>query len=234
MKHKTTGFLIEYRLHGYAKNYAKDLTFNISRKFHVKGATSRKVVPHITLYGPATTHDIRRVVSTVQSIGQKYTLVPFTIKGLGSFTNPSKVIYLDIAPSTELKSLRWELSEALQQISTSQTFDKTKEFGFHSTIAFKDIDKKFKQIQDYIKQEEPNIKQYVLRITIIGHKRRILYEYDLILKKLLNRNEALSRKWWGKTFKELNMLQGLPVKSPQSLLSRLGNSIQRLWSRIVK
>lgn len=234
MKHKDTGFLIEYRLHGYAKHFAKGLIFDISKKYHVKGVTRHKVVPHITLYGPARTYDMRSVISTVQSIGQKYTLVPFKIKGFDYFPNQSKVIYLDIDPSPELKHLRWELSEALQKISTCQTFDKKKEFGFHSTVAFKDINKKFEQIQNYTKQEEPNIKQYLLRITIVGHKRRILYEYDLVLKKLLNRNESLSRRWWRKTFKELHVLQGLPTASSQPLLIRLGNSIQRLWLKLVK
>ncbi len=234
MKHKATRFYIDVRLHGYSKNYAKSLIFDISKKFHVKGATRGKVVPHITLYGPATTHDIRRVVSIVQSIGQKYTLVPFKIKGFDYFPNHSKVIFLDIDPSPELKNLRWELSEALQKISTCQPFDKTREFNFHSTIAFKDINRKFERIQHYIKQEEPDIKQYLLRITILGHRSRILYEYDIILKKLLNRNEALSRRWLKKTFKELNRLRGLSTESPRPLLSRLSNSIQCLWLSLVK
>lgn len=152
MKHKATGFFVEFRLHGYARRYAEDLIREVSRVFHVKCV--RHVVPHITLYGPATTSDIRQVVSTVQRIGQKYTLVPFTIKGFGYFTHPSKVIYLDIDPSPELKNLRWELSEALQQISTCQPFDKTKEFGFHSTIALRIPDNKFNQIWNYINQKK--------------------------------------------------------------------------------
>ena len=208
-------FLIEFRLHGYAKYYAKNLSKEISESFNIPSA--RRVVPHITLYGPATTNDIKRVISIVQRIGQKYTLVPFTINGFGNYAEHSNVIYLDVAPSSELKALRQELSDALQKISSCSPFDKTQEFGFHSTIALKVTSDKLSQIWNYIKQKKaPNIQQHLLRITILRYDRTILCEYDLVLKKMLSRRKALSRFWWRRTiskYKDSKLLKTRDAKS---------------------
>ena len=195
-------FLIEFRLHGYAKHYAKSLAKEVSESFNLK--SDHRVVPHITLYGPSTTNDIKHVISIVQTIGQKYKLVPFTIKGFSYFRENRNVIYLDIDPSPELKSLRWELSKALQRISTCQTWDKDQEFEFHSTIALGIPDDKFNQVLTYIQGKKvPNIQQHLLRITILGHKRKIVCEDDLVLRKRLNRRQALSRYWWRSTLGNL-------------------------------
>jgi 2'-5' RNA ligase len=216
------GFLVEFRSHGYAKDYAKELIYSVAKKFRVKGVTRKKVVPHIALYGPGETKDIRRVVSVVERVGRKYTLVPFRIKGFGFFDKAPKVIYLDISPSQELEELRWELSQELRKVSSYQPWDSHRNHAFHGTIAFKDIDNKFNQIWSYIKsREEPNIKQYLLRITVIGARSRIVCEYDLVLKKLLNRRQALSKYWWRKTVKKLRELEGLPPERQPFLMDWL-------------
>ncbi|MBM4137725.1 MAG: 2'-5' RNA ligase family protein [Nitrospira sp.] len=208
---RLTGFLIEFRLHGYAKEYSKDLILDVARKFRVRGVTKNRAVPHITLYGPSETDDIRRVISQVVAVGQRYTLVPFNIKGFDYFDKEGKVIYLDIAPSPELEQLRWELAQSLSKISTSKSMDTKRRYAFHSTVAFKDIDKKFDKIWSYVKaREEPNINQYLLRITVLLRSRTILCEYDLVLKRLLNRREALSKYLWQETVGKLKGLQGLP------------------------
>ena len=87
-------FLVEFRLHGYAKAYAKDVVYCVAKKFGVRGVTGKKVVPHISLYGPGKIDDIGKVVSTIKRVGRKYTLVPFKIKGFDYFDKPHKVIYL--------------------------------------------------------------------------------------------------------------------------------------------
>jgi len=194
-------YLIEFRFHGYAKKYARSLIHEVARKFRVKGVTRNRAVPHITLFGPFTTKHERKIVSEVVNIGGEFSLVPFIVKGFNYFYKEHKVIYLDVNPSAELEELRRELAQRLSKISDSQPWDNQKQFQFHSTVAFMDIDRKFPKIWEYIKEkEEPNIKQHLLRITILKGK-RILYEYDPILKKLLNRRQALSRYWLNKTIK---------------------------------
>jgi 2'-5' RNA ligase len=215
-------FLIEFRLHRYAKEYAKDVVYSVARKFRVRGVTRKKVVPHISLYGPGGTDDIRKVISVVEKVGCKYSLVPFKVKGFGYFDKTPKVIYFDISPSKELEGLRWELSQELRKVSTGQSWDSQRNHSFHATIAFRDIDTKFDRIWAYLKsKEKPDINQYLLRITVIGARGRIVCEYDLVLKKLLNRREALSKFWWRKTINRLQELQGLPPEKPVSLMERL-------------
>ena len=194
-------YFIEFRFHGYAKKYAKSLIHEVARKFRVRGVTRNRAVPHIALFGPFTTRHEKKTVSEVVNVGREFSLVPFIVRGFDYFDKEHKVIYLDVNPSVELKELRRELAQRLGKISDSQPWDNQKQFQFHSTVAFRDIDRKFSKIWGYIKEkEEPNIKQHLLRITILKGK-RILYEYDLMLKKLLNRRQALSRYWLNKTIK---------------------------------
>jgi 2'-5' RNA ligase len=216
------GFLVEFRMHGYAKEYAKDLVYSVAKKFRVKGVTRRRVVPHISLYGPGKTNDIRKVISAVEKVGRQYTLVPFKIKGFGYFNKTPKVIYFDISPSQELENLRWELSQELKQVSIGQSWDSRKNHSFHATIAFRDIDTQFNGIWSYLKsREEPDISQYLLRITVIGARARIICEYDLVLKRLLNRRGALSKYWRRRTISRLRELQGLPLEKPVSFMERV-------------
>jgi len=218
------GFLVEFRMHGYAKKYAKDVIYSVAKEFRVKGVTRKKVVPHISLYGPGKTDDIGKVISAVKKVGHKYSLVPFKIKAFGYFDKPHKVIYLDISPSEELEELRWELSQELRKVSSCQSQDRHSKtrFGFHGTIAFQDVDTKFDRIWSYLKsKQEPDISQYLLRITVIGARGRIVCEYDLVLKRLLNRREGLSKRLFQKTIHRLRELQGLPPEKPASLVDWL-------------
>ena len=217
-------FLIEFRMHGYAKEYAKDIVYSVAKKFRVRGVTRKRVVPHISLYGPGRTEDIRKVISAIEKVGRKYTLVPFKIKGFGFFDRSQKVIYFNIAPSGELDDLRWQLSQELRKVSTCQSWDNRRNHSFHATIAFRDIDAKFNRIWSYLKsREEPNINQNLLRITVLGTGGRIVCEYDLVLKRLLSRREALSKFWWRRTISRLRELQGLPSEpeKPLSWIERL-------------
>lgn len=203
-------YLIEFRFSGYAKRYAKSLIYDISKKFRVKGVTRKRAVPHISLFGPFTTKYQKKIINEIVKIGKKYGTIPFRVKGINYFKNKkNKVIYLDIEPSKQLENLRWELARNLLKIcKTKANHDKYKKFYFHATIAFKDIDRKFSKIWNYLKaKEEPNIKQHLLRITILKGS-KILYEYDLIQKRLLNRRQAKSKEGWKRTidlFKRKNI-----------------------------
>ena len=191
-------YLIEFRFHGSAKRYLRKLIFDVARRFHVTGVTRKRPVPHITLAGPFETRSIERVINDVENIAKNYDLVNFKLKGFGYFDNPNgKVIYADIEPSKELEELRWELAKRLMKYAELKDWDKNNKFSFHATIAFKDIDRKFSDIWRYLKNKEvPNINQYLLRITFLGKSRRIVCEYDLMLKRILNRRQALSKRIW--------------------------------------
>jgi len=229
MKH----YLIEFRFHGYAKKYSKKICYDVAKKFKVKGVTRKRVVPHISLFGPFTTKNERKMVSEVVDAARKYSSVLFTVKGFNYFDNPTnKVIYLDIKPSEELKELRYELARRLNKVTNSKSVQDKKSkdrFFFHATIAFKDIDRKFNKIWGYLKKkEEPNINQHLIRITILKG-RRILYEYDLLQQKLLNRRQSLSKQNYERT---IDILKRKQVS--QQYKSRLKGKRKKkgIWEKI--
>jgi 2'-5' RNA ligase len=233
---KATRFFIEFRLHGYAKRYAKWV------KTHVRD----KEISHITLFGPAETDNMNNVIREIKKVCTSYSLIPFTIGEFSRFDSiNSKVIYLDINPSPLLEQFRWKLANNLLKISrTDSPWDNKKQYNFHSTVKkFKNIsDNKFDELCDYVNNkcnltryedfrghrktfilnrllnlvtrcfrapevETHNINQHLLRITILGKDQRIKFEYDLILNKLLSRKEALSRYWWRETIGKFRELQ---------------------------
>jgi 2'-5' RNA ligase len=228
-------YLIEFRFHGYAKRYLKRSIFEVARRFHVRGVARKRSVPHISLAGPFKTKDIKRVVRDVESVAKNYDLVNFKLKGFGYFNNPNgKVIYADIEPSKELEELRWELATRLMKYAELKEWDKNKKFSFHATIAFKDIDRKFPKIWRYLKsKEEPNINQHLLRITILGKGGRIVSEYDLMLKRILNRRQALSKRIWKKTITASKIKLSREEKEEKILLPEETRR-RRLWAMIKK
>lgn len=197
-----THYLIEFRFSGHAKKYLKDLIYDVSKKFHVTGATRKKPVPHITLVGPLFTHNERRLVKEVNDVVKNYDMVGFSLNGFGKFGNwfsGNRVLKVDIEPSKELEDMRLELAKRLKEFCKLTEFDNKKNFKFHATIAFKDIDSKFGDLWDYIqKMEPPQMNQYLLRVTTIKNQ-RILCEYDLMLRRVLNRSEALNRDLFQET-----------------------------------
>lgn len=239
----TVSFYIAFRLHGYAKEYAKWAMARTHSKAKSLGIRRQRPVPHITLFGPAQANSLRPVIAEVEKIGRKHTLVPFRINGLSHFDEPNRVIYLDIEPSPELERFHRELAENLIWLSTEYTeWDAKLKHKFHSTIGMfrTHDDSRFERLCAYaenycrlenfrqhkasilvklvniirkhvlrVAEEEQGISQYLLRITILGKGSRIQYEYDLVLKRLLSRRQALSRRWWRETISRFKELQSV-------------------------
>ncbi|MBI4044955.1 MAG: 2'-5' RNA ligase family protein [Candidatus Diapherotrites archaeon] len=197
-------YLIEFRFHGFARKYLKETIFGLSKKFGVKGVTKKRVVPHVTLFGPFKTKNIKEVVRKIERVSRRYDLVPFTLNGFGHFEN--KVVFINIKPSDELKSLRKELANFIVDLTQTKGHDFGDNFDFHATIAFKDIQARFDEIWKYLQSmEQKSISQHLLRITILENG-KILYEYDLMQRKLLPRAEAKNKQNWKKTISSLKSL----------------------------
>jgi calcineurin-like phosphoesterase family protein/2'-5' RNA ligase len=236
---RRTYYLIQFRFHGYAKKYLKDLIYEIGRKFRVRGVTRRRAVPHVTLFGGFTTEDRKKMVSEVVSVLKNYDLVPFKLGSFISMESPKdhhKVIAVGIESSEELKNLRWDIAQRLLPITEAEPetrgFDSASanDFKFHATIAFKDIDKKFDAIRNYIKRkEEPNIDQHLLRVTILRNS-KILFEYDLMQRKPLNRKQALDKKIWKSTIEIYLEKSGISA-SKESLGGKIKNWFTRLFTK---
>jgi len=253
-------FFIEFRLQGFAKQYANWVNSRIhgeARRLRIRKLSEGRCVSHIALFGPARTNNLKRVIDEVERTCRKYTLVPFKIGGFDCFRNPdANWLYLDVEPSSELEQLRYEIAFNLirsERIihNTCQPFDHNSKCEFHSSIgkyAPRDKDKFerlldfaetkcsseafrrhkssifrriFNVIKRYIFRIEnnfyPNINLYLLRVTVLGRGSRIQCEYDLVLKKLLSRREALSRHWYHRSIGKLQELLNSPKqqKSPR-------------------
>ena len=131
--------LVEFRLRGYAKEYARWASERVHQKaksLGIRKLSGRKFVSHITLFGGARTNNWKWLANEVERIGQKYTLVPLKIRGISNFDNKNKqIIYLDVDPSPELEQIRWELAQRLTKISFEyQPWDTITKYEFHSTL----------------------------------------------------------------------------------------------------
>jgi 2'-5' RNA ligase len=237
---KKESYLIEFRLNGRAKKYAKELIFDVSKKFNVQGVTHKRPVPHVSLFGPFQTYNSKEMVKAVVKVCKRYDLARYSISGFNHFDNHrNKVVFFDIKPSQELKDLRWEISKALSPITKFKNdWDKKRDFSFHATIAFKDIDKKFQNIIKYLrKKEKPKIKQLLIRVSIIKNG-LIMNEYDFMQKRLLSRNEAKDPKVWKtsinilKNRKQKSSSEGVVQKSEKK--NGLLKTIKRQFSELIK
>jgi 2'-5' RNA ligase len=197
-------YLIELRLEGTAKHVCRKLTYDISKKFNVKGNVRKRPVPHITLFGPFNTRRIKDILQSIQEIGSQYSSLDYSVDGfdffekkktfLGIPTSKKKdVIYLKIKPCKSLVQCQKMLAKKLFPITNTSKFDNPKDkFHFHATLAMKDISKKFDKIWEYLENYEIKFEDQCFRLTVLRDS-KIMYEYDLTQKKLLTRRQALNR-----------------------------------------
>jgi len=197
-------YLIELRLDGTAKHVCRKLTYDISKKFNVKGNVRKRPVPHITLFGPFNTRRIKDILQSIQEIGSQYSSLDYSVDGfdffekkktfLGIPTSKKKdVIFLKIKPSKSLVQCQKILAKQLFPITNTSEFDNPKDkFHFHATLAMKDISIKFDKIWEYLENYEIKFEDQCFRLTILRDS-KIMYEYDLSAKRLLNRRQALNR-----------------------------------------
>ncbi len=137
-------FLIEFRLHGYAREYARwarARTVREARRLGVRRLQEPRFMPHVTLFGAAEAHNLQNVVHEVEKVGRKYTLAPFKL-GVkrGEFqVEDANWLYLDIRPSPELEQFRYDLAQGLlgrERViyNTCPPYDRRRKYEFHCSI----------------------------------------------------------------------------------------------------
>lgn len=123
----------------------------------------------------------------------------FTVDGIGVF--PFFVVFAKVKPDQELLTFRYELLKSIK--SYCHIKDINRPYKPHTTLALRMGLIKFFKIWFYLKQKPRNVfTNHVLRATLLKDK-KILYEYDFISRRLLNRQQALNRRELSKTFKGL-------------------------------
>jgi len=199
-------YLIEIRLMGEPKHLARQLIYDLSHKFRIQGQVNKRPVPHVTLFGPFACRNIRQVIHDIGEVGSEYSELEYEINGFDYFelkkkflfiTTSSKknVIYLKIVPSDDLKDFRHDLAKKLLAFTDAveASHDSKNKFKFHATIAMKDIHYKFDKIWEYLKNYDIKTKGMCYRITLLKQG-KIMYEYDLPTKRLLNRRQSIGRR----------------------------------------
>jgi 2'-5' RNA ligase len=196
----SSSYLIEIRLFGKAKYEIRELNNS---------------VPHITLVGGFSTINEERLIKDFNLICCCTGLLGYIIEGKDYFKETG-IIYLDVQPSKELIDFRRELRERLRKYCTLSEWDFVEPFKFHVTIANHIDQEKIR----YIMQNFDFDNRYnhrMLRATLLKNG-KILCEYDFLLKRMLNRSEALNKQVLmktmsalkeGKTKKKVSMLQKL-------------------------
>jgi len=225
-----TKYLIEFRFLGKAKGEIKSLIWEVNKRFHIR--PRYRPVPHVSLVGPFTTRDERRLVNTFKRICKNQNIMQFDVTGFNTF-DENRVVFIDIKPDKKMDEFRWELSKNLHSFCNLKSYDYKREFKYHSTIAMKLHPRKFFQVKKYINtKSKPKFRNVLLRVALIKN-RKILQEYDFLLKKTLSRREAKSREILSKTFNELkkylNIIEHIPEINLDALdfFSKLKNILRK-------
>jgi len=182
-------FLVEFRLQGYAKEYAKwarTRTFREARKLGVTRLRQTRFVPHITLFGSAEAHNLPNVVREVERVCQKYTRVPFRL-GVkrGEFQKEdANWLYLDVDPSPELEQFRYELAQGLVGLErtiqdTCKPHDRNSQYKFHCSIGKYNPrnNAEFEKLSDYAETKCTLEAFRQQRASAVGKLLNIIREY---------------------------------------------------------
>jgi len=197
-------YYIEFRFQGKSKHEMKKLSYEVNRRFNLRHARRRRPIPHITLIRPFYTKNQRRLVGDFKSVCSKYDLIKFKLKGYGFF-DKSRVVFINIVPSKEMVKFRQNIIRKLKLFCNLSNIN-SQEYKPHTTIAMKLTPSQFGKIKSYIRKKRKPSQDYVMARATLIKGQKILYEYDFLLGKLLNRKEAKSRRTYTKT---LNKIKGL-------------------------
>ncbi len=190
-------YLVEIRVGGRLNEKLRDLVKAIKINFDIK--SKFRYVPHITIMGELSTSNQKDLIDTVQNVVKDYDLVSFRLGDFGEF--PGRAVHARVLPSAELKEMQQKLVESLRRFCELKAYDLKGSFKPHATICLDTdlsektedgIKREFGRILEFLESWKlPDHKQHALRVSVIGKNRTIVCEYDLILRRMLSRREAL-------------------------------------------
>jgi 2'-5' RNA ligase len=199
-----TRYLAEVRL-GNEKAHFRGIIHDVRERFRL--LSSKRPVPHVTLFGPYDTNQGYKVKRRTQDVLSNYRLVPYRVTGFDCFQDAG-VVYADVEPSDELRRLRADLVDALKPVTSDhRPWDFESRYDYHITIAM-NIQSKQSRVLDYLRREyQMDMRFYAKRITALDN-REMMWEWDVPRRTELSSEEATSRASWRKTTIKLNELSG--------------------------
>jgi len=197
-------YLHNIRPGGDTKRRLRRIMTDVADRFDVRAAVDPRPVPHVTLFGPYRTDDGLAAKRMVKDTLAGYDVVPYRIDGFGRFDD-SGVVYANVVPSPELRSLRRGLSRRLRRIADDHGPHDTDYFyEFHATIAFRDVGDKLDDVYEYVSgRYHLRSDEYATRVTSL-RGREMLWEYDVPRNEELRPDEATSAASWEATERRLN------------------------------
>ena len=187
-----THYLIDIRMMGPVKRQIHMLSKHLAERFNLG---NNLVIPHITLAGPFSTANEKRLVEDFTGICTSQTTIPkYHVGGYGFFTD-TRVVYVTITPDKTLKQFRYQLAQALSPYCSLRNYDldEADTFRFHATLAMKLDWLTFQRIKWYFRDQKPvTCCHHPIRATLLRNS-KIVCEYDFIQGRMLTRAQALSR-----------------------------------------
>lgn len=224
---RASKMLIEIRLMP-GKYKIKEIINRIRRGCGLK---NKKIVPHMTIYGPyVKLSNLQDVSKAVERVAKRYDTLPFLIDGYGhNKSTNGNVISLNIRPSESLSNFRREICRELRKVAPScETWDTIEDpFWFHITISHRMSDVLFEKVWKSINRKDfrddkgyfiqtPHLPLDGIRVTCINDKGRIRFEYDLLQKRIFSRREALDKSEWSRSLKIYRKKRGFEFKETKS------------------
>lgn len=162
----------------------------------------------MTLYGPSEAKSLDDVANRIKAVARDYQLIKIKTSAIDYFDNVDKKwIVVRVKPNQKLESLRSKIYQSLSKISDPQPWDKDATYKFHFSLGKTDRGYVFNRLRRIANNwSVPELEQFLLRICIINGQGKIHKEYDLLLGRLLTRNEALSPRINKETLIELRRL----------------------------
>jgi hypothetical protein len=195
----TAPYLVEIRTGGKTKSELRTLINDVETEFAVDGTRSH-VVPHVPLFGRYDTNQGSAVQAALVEVLSEFDVVPYTVSGFGAFDDGT--VYADVHPSLELVSLRRQISQTLQPVTSgSPPHDSETSFRFHIPIIREEQleDAGTAAVLDHLEEQyDPSIDDYATRIANL-RRNEMLWEYDLLQDQMLDHDEATSRESWRRT-----------------------------------
>jgi len=187
-----THYLIDIRLMGSVKHQIERLSTRLSEKFNLG---TKLVIPHITLAGPFSTTNEKKLIEDFSAICSDQVATPKYDVGSYGFFTETRVVFVTITPDENLKQFRHQLARALSPYCTLRDYDRdsAEEFRFHATLAMKLDWLTFQRIKWYFRNHEPvTYRHHPIRATLLRNS-RIVCEYDFIQKRMLTPAQARSK-----------------------------------------
>jgi 2'-5' RNA ligase len=187
-----THYLIDIRLMGSVKHQIRTLSNQLVEKFSLG---TRLAIPHITLAGPFSTDNEKKLVEDFTQICSHQKAIPKYEVGSFGFFDDSRVVFVTITPDETLRQFRYQLARAISPYCSLRKYDlySEEDFRFHATLAMKLDWLTFQRIKWYFReQEHVTYRHHPIRATLLRNS-KILCEYDFIQERMLTRAQALSK-----------------------------------------